>query len=109
MRRVDHQLERWIYDRARFFGIDVLLQFSRTLDVCEKCVTVLRSPSTAALFARSAVILNRPESAAAHDEALSAPRWIPRGLQKWALGGFWAPHFSQRAANRFTGHAELGI
>ena len=30
--RIDHQLERWIDDRARFFGIEVLLQLRRTLE-----------------------------------------------------------------------------
>ena len=34
--RVDHQLERGIDDRARFFGIEILLQFGRSLDVGEQ-------------------------------------------------------------------------
>src|SRR5579862_651302 len=34
--RVDHQLECWIDDRARFFRIEILLQLGRSLDVGEQ-------------------------------------------------------------------------
>jgi hypothetical protein len=34
--RVDHQLQRRINDRARFFGIEVLLQLRRALDIREQ-------------------------------------------------------------------------
>ena len=36
MHRVDHQLQRRIDDRARFFGVEVLLQLGRALDVGEQ-------------------------------------------------------------------------
>ena len=35
--RVDHQLERWIDNRARLFRIEILLKLSRSLDVGEQC------------------------------------------------------------------------
>jgi hypothetical protein len=35
--RVDHQLQRRIDDRARLFGIEVLLQLGRAFDVGEQC------------------------------------------------------------------------
>ena len=31
--RVDHQAQRRIDDRARFFGVEILLEFGRTLDI----------------------------------------------------------------------------
>src|SRR5260370_42449510 len=34
--RVDHQFERGIDNRARFFGIEVLLQLSRAFDIREQ-------------------------------------------------------------------------
>src|SRR5580698_5725547 len=34
--RIDHQLQRWIDDRARLLGVEVLFQFSRALDVSEQ-------------------------------------------------------------------------
>ena len=34
--RVDHQLQRGIDNRARFFGVEVLLQLGRSLDVGEQ-------------------------------------------------------------------------
>ena len=34
---VDHQLERGIDDRPRLFGIEILLELGRSLDVGEQC------------------------------------------------------------------------
>ncbi len=34
--RVDHQLERRIDNRARLFGVEILLQFRRPLDIGEQ-------------------------------------------------------------------------
>jgi hypothetical protein len=34
--RIDHQLQCRIDDRARFFGVEILLQLGRSLDVCEQ-------------------------------------------------------------------------
>jgi len=37
MRGVDHQLQGGIDDGARFFGVEVLLQLGRALDVSKQC------------------------------------------------------------------------
>ena len=52
--RVDHQLQCGIDDRARFFGVEVLLQLRRTLDVGEQ-----RRDHLALAFERGCVDLLR--------------------------------------------------
>jgi len=37
MRRIHHELKRWIHDRTRFFGVEALHQVHRALDVGEQC------------------------------------------------------------------------
>ena len=69
--RVDHQLECRIDNRARFFGIEILLSSVEPLMSANSAVTVLRSPSIADVSACSAATRSVAGFAGADNLALS--------------------------------------
>jgi hypothetical protein len=74
MRRVHHQRERWIDDRARFLGVEVRHKLGRALDVGEK-----RGDSLALAFGRRVVIGLQPGRARISSKAAGGSDAKERG------------------------------
>ncbi len=97
MRRVDHQLECGVDERARLLRVEVAHQFVEPLMSANSAVTVLRSPSIASDAAPSAATMtcDLGEATVVETAAFVRPIAVPHFLQNRAPGLTDALHAGQ--------------